>query len=202
MDVPMRRSASASVSSVPRIDPMRELASLFPPRAPRATDEPIEWDSLEYAAPGCSLLAPWDVGAPESLSSIADVDEHSTRQLVARTSEESMLAEAYASGEQRLGRVGCVESVDGVVTSGRVERDGEWGALRAGGVQRRWDESFVLQCDAEPFCVMPYVDLELDLVPPRAEPPDELSAGARREYLKKDSLEGGVQPSETETTNS
>ena len=198
MDVPIRRSASDSVSSVPRIDPMRELASLFPPRAPRATDEPIEWNSLEYAAPGCSLLAPWDVGAPESLSSIADVDEHSTRQLMARASEESMLADADAPNEQRVGRVGCV---DVVVTSARVERDGDWGTIRVGGGQRRWDESFVLQCDAEPFCVMPYVDLELDLVPPRAAPPEEPSAGARRDYLK-DSLEGGVQPSETETTNS
>ena len=180
---------------------MQELASLFPPRAPRATDEPIKWDSLEYAAPGCSLLAPWDVGAPESLSSLADVDEYSTRQLVARASEESMLADADAPKEQRVGRVGCV---DGVVTSGRVERDGDgdWGSMRFGGGQRRWDESFMLQCDAEPFCVMPYVDLELDLVPPRSAPPDERSEGARRDDLKKGSLEGGVQPSETETTNS
>ena len=169
----MRRSTSTSASSVPRVDPVRELASLFPPRAPRAIDEPIEWDSLDYAAPGSSLLAPWDVGASESLSSLADVDEYTTRQ-------------------HRVERVGVGDG------------DWDWGSARAGGAQRRWDESFVLQCDAEPFCVMPYVDLELDLVPPRAVPREERSAGARRDDLKKGSDEDGVgvQPSETEPTNS
>lgn len=206
------------VSSVPRVDPVEELAALFPPRAPRPIDEPpLEWNSLEYAAPGISLLAPWDLGAAESLFSAAESETDADVEAELSSASPFATSEQRTRQSPRAAQVSMLDVLsdqrmgflDGAVmaSSAEAERDdsrgpdgdGEsstsCGHRRRG--ERRWEESFVLECDAQPFCVMPYVDLELDLVPPRPAPPEEQDVNRKEEAT---ALQGAVlQSSESES---